>query len=53
MGMGERLKLLRKALNLKQADFGARIGLSQPTIGMYEKETRPLTEQCHLVKDRK
>lgn len=45
MGMGERLKLLRKALNLKQADFGARIGLSQPTIGMYEKETRPLTER--------
>ena len=43
--MGERLKLLRKALNLKQADFGARIGLSQPTIGMYEKETRPLTER--------
>ena len=45
MGMGERLKLLRKALNLKQADFGARIGLSQPTIGMYEKETRPITER--------
>ena len=45
MGMGERLKLARKALNLKQADFGARIGLSQPTIGMYEKETRPLTER--------
>ena len=45
MGMGERLKLLRKALNLKQADLGARIGLSQPTIGMYEKGTRPLTER--------
>ena len=45
MGMGERLKHVRKALNLKQADFGARIGLSQPTIGMYEKETRPLTER--------
>jgi len=45
MRMGERLKLLRKALNLKQADFGARIGLSQPTIGMYEKETRPITER--------
>ena len=45
MGMGERLKHVRKALNLKQADLGARIGLSQPTIGMYEKETRPLTER--------
>jgi len=45
MGMGERLKLVRKALNLKQAEFGARIGLSQPSIGLYEKETRPLTER--------
>ena len=45
MGMGERLKLVRKALNLKQAEFGARIGLSQPSIGLYEKETRPITER--------
>ena len=45
MGIGERLRLIRKALNLKQAEFGSRIGLSQPTIGMYEKETRPITER--------
>ena len=45
MGMGERLKFVRKALNLKQAEFGARIGLSQPSIGLYEKETRPITER--------
>ena len=45
MGMGERLKLIRKTLNLKQAEFGARIGLSQPSIGLYEKETRPITER--------
>jgi transcriptional regulator with XRE-family HTH domain len=45
MGIGERLKLARKALNLKQSEFGARIGLSQPSIGQYEKETRPLTER--------
>ena len=45
MSIGKRLKDIRKALNLNQTDFGARINLSQTTIGQYEKETRPLTER--------
>lgn len=45
MSIGNRLKAIRKALNLNQTDFGARINLSQTTIGQYEKETRPLTER--------
>ena len=45
MTIGQRLKAIRNALHLKQAEFGKRIGLSQPTIGQYEKETRPITER--------
>ena len=45
MSIGKRLKAIRKALNLNQTDFGARINLSQTTIGQYEKETRPITER--------
>ena len=45
MSIGKRLKTIRKAMNLNQTDFGARINLSQTTIGQYEKETRPLTER--------
>lgn len=45
MSMGEHLKTIRKFLNLNQTDFGARINLSQTTIGQYEKETRPITER--------
>ena len=45
MTIGQRLKNIRLALHLKQAEFGQRIGLSQPTIVQYEKETRPITER--------
>ena len=45
MTIGQRLKAIRKALHLKQSEFGKRLGLSQPTIGQYEKETRPITER--------
>ena len=45
MTIGQRLKAIRQTLNLKQAEFGQRIGLSQPTIGQYEKETRTITER--------
>lgn len=45
MSKGIRLKSIRKALALNQTDFGARINLSQTTIGQYEKGTRPLTER--------
>ena len=45
MNIGHRLKTIRKALDLNQTAFGARINLSQTTIGQYEKETRPITER--------
>ena len=45
MSIGNRLKTIRKALNLNQTEFGAHINLSQTTIGQYEKETRPITER--------
>jgi transcriptional regulator with XRE-family HTH domain len=45
MSIGNRLKHIRKALQMNQTDFGARINLSQTTIGQYEKETRPITER--------
>ena len=45
MSIGNRLKQIRKALQMNQTDFGARINLSQTTIGQYEKETRPITER--------
>ena len=45
MSIGNRLKAIRKALNLNQTEFGAHINLSQTTIGQYEKETRPITER--------
>lgn len=34
--MGERIKELRKALNLTQKEFGERIGVKPNTIGTYE-----------------
>ena len=45
MSIGNRLKHIRKALQMNQTSFGARINLSQTTIGQYEKETRPITER--------
>ena len=45
MSIGNRLKTIRKTLDLNQTDFGTRINLSQTTIGQYEKETRPITER--------
>lgn len=38
--MNERIKELRKALNLTQAEFGARIGVKANTITNYETGTR-------------
>ena len=37
---GERLKKIRKEHDLTQAEFGSRLGLSDSTIGMYEKNKR-------------
>ena len=45
MTVGQRIKLVRKELNLNQTDFGSRIGVSQTTIGLYENDTRPVTDR--------
>ena len=38
--MNERIKLVRKALELNQTDFGARIGVKQGTVAAYESGAR-------------
>lgn len=38
--MNERIKLLRKALELNQTDFGSRIGVKQGTVSAYESGAR-------------
>ena len=38
--MNERIKLLRKALELNQTDFGSRIGVKQGTVAAYESGAR-------------
>ena len=38
--MNECIKLLRKALELNQTDFGARIGVKQGTVAAYESGAR-------------
>lgn len=38
--MNERIKRLRKALELNQTDFGARIGVKQGTVAAYESGAR-------------
>lgn len=43
--MNKRLKKIRNALNMTQAEFGEKIGLSQNTIANYECGRRALTEQ--------
>lgn len=35
--MNNRIKALRKALNLSQSAFGARIGVSGPTVAIWER----------------
>lgn len=40
MNIAERIKKLRKALNLNQAEFGARIGIKQSTVTGYETGIR-------------
>jgi transcriptional regulator with XRE-family HTH domain len=45
MKIGERIKILRKELNLTQADFGEKIGLKPTAILMYEKGSRNVTGQ--------
>lgn len=43
--INNRIKLLRKNLNLSQEDFGARIGITRASISNIEKGTRNMSEQ--------
>ena len=45
MNIGERIKLLRKALCLTQVEFAQRIGLKGTAIGLYESGNRTVTER--------
>lgn len=49
MTIGERIREIRKALDLTQTDFGKRIGLKQAVIGQYENNTRNVTDRA--IKD--
>ena len=44
-GMNERIKILRKTLELKQADFGKQIGLTQTSLSMIERGANTLTDK--------
>lgn len=45
MVIGERIKLLRKHLNLTQAEFSDKLGLSHNAIARYENGSRTPMEQ--------
>ena len=44
-GMNERIRVLRKTLKLKQADFGRQIGLTQTSLSMIERGVNNLTDK--------
>ena len=46
--MKDRIKMLRKALNLNQTDFGARIGIAQTSVANYETGRRDPTDAVIL-----
>lgn len=45
MHIGDRIKLLRKEMNLTQAEFANKIGLKQAAIGLFENGTRNVTDR--------
>ena len=45
MTMGERIRKLRKGLNLTQAKFGEHIGVKGAAIGLYESGDRNITDR--------
>lgn len=46
MSIGERVKKLRKVLNLTQSVFAERIGLKQAAIGLYENGQRNIGDRA-------
>lgn len=49
MVTGERIKELRRILDLNQTDFGNRIGVGQAAIGFYENDQRTITDRTILL----
>lgn len=45
MTIGERIRLLRKTLDMTQAEFGAKINLRPTTIGLMENNVRNTTDR--------
>ncbi|MDD3229531.1 MAG: helix-turn-helix transcriptional regulator [Oscillospiraceae bacterium] len=45
MTIGDRVKILRKKLDLTQASFAEKIGLKATAIGLYESGSRTVTER--------
>ena len=50
MTQGERIKEIRKSLNLTLEKFGEKIGVTKTAISRIEKGERGCTEQMQLVK---
>ncbi len=49
MAISERIKELRKHLNLTQTEFGDKIGLKQNTVGQMESGSRRVTERTIIL----
>ncbi len=49
MAISERIKELRKHLNLTQTEFGDKIGLKQNTVGQMESGSRSVTERTIIL----
>ena len=47
--MNERIKLLRKSLNMNQTDFGNKVGIKQTTVAGYENGIRTPTDAVILA----
>lgn len=47
--IGDRLKKIRKTLDLTQADFGEKIGLKPTAIGQMENGARNITERTTIL----
>lgn len=51
--MNERLKKLRKTLDMTQQEFASRLGVKRNTVGQWECGINPLTEQtiCSICRE--
>lgn len=49
MTIGNRIRLIRKQAGLNQTEFGAKIGLKQTAIGLYENDQRGVADRTILL----